>query len=161
MRVCCNAISILTAALLVGLFLGCGASEKSPEGAKTGHHDHDHGPLGPNGGHMVHLHPHDYEAEWLHDDSGKITVIFHAREGKDLKETAVAAADVKINVTIEDNTTTYELRADDPQDGKASKYSKTDNKLLQHLNLVGGSFEAEVDGKTFKGKIEKHEPHDH
>lgn len=153
---------LLTVTALVSLLCtaGCGSGEeKSKDGDKPdAHHHHHDDELGPNKGHLLHFEPHDLQGEWLHDSTGKITII--VLDAKKL-EVPVAFGEVRIDVEIGDKVTPYVLRPENASDGKASRFAKTDPELLTHLNIVGGRLVAEFDGQMFTAKIEKHADHQH
>lgn len=151
-------LAVAALALLLPL-TGCGPADDDPKvGDKPDAHHHHDDDLGPNKGHLLHFEPHDLQGEWLHDSTGKVTIV--VLDDK-TNETSVAFGEVRIDVTIGDKDTPYVLRPENASDGKASRFAKTDPELLTHLNIVGGRLVAELDGQTFTAKIEKHADHKH
>ena len=129
-------------------------------------HDHDHGALGPHGGHVLVLGDEQYHAEWTHEDQSGEIVIYLLDQ--DIKEDVTTTAElITITTTIRDESQTYELAADnlnkeDPP--RASRFKATNPNLLTALKQAGSGVKAEmrviIDGTFFRGTFEKHE-HDH
>ena len=147
--------------------MGCGpatdsgASSSSSSNGEThvddGHH-HDEHAVGPNKGHLVHLHPHDLQAEWLHHEDGTVTVIILDEAGK--KEVAIATD----RVIIETDAVEYPLDAIEPtQDDppKASRFETKNELLMTAINVEGKAKLRFTVGETeFEGEIEHHD-HEH
>ena len=157
----------LAGAWFVIVALGCGSAVESGSGGSssgngggTDSHDHSHDAheLGPNKGHLVHLHPHDHQAEWLHHDDGTVVVIILDEEAK--KEVAVATNEV----VIETDSVSYPLEAleptnDDPP--KASRFETKNESLMTAINVEGKATLKFTVGETeFEGEIEHHD-HEH
>ena len=154
------------------LAAGCQQSPSSPppSSGESQHpedeHDHDHGALGPHGGHVLVLGDEQYHAEWTHDDkSGEIAIYLL---DADIKEDVATAAElITIATTIREETQTYELAADNQDQAdppRASRFKTTNPNLLTALKQAGSGVDAQVrvviDGSLFRGTFEKHD-HDH
>ena len=129
-------------------------------------HDHDHGALGPHGGHVLVLGDEQYHAEWTHEDQGGEILIYLLDQ--DIKEDVTTTAElITISTTIRDESQTYELAADNQNEEdppRASRFKATNPNLLTALKQAGSGVKAEmrviIDGTFFRGTFEKHE-HDH
>ena len=162
----------LISILVLLLALGC-QQHSSPPAPVNGngqqhedHHGHDHSALGPHGGHVLVLGDEQYHAEWTHQDaSGEIVIYLLDAE---IKEDVATAADlITITTTIQDESQTYELAADnqDQEDPpRASRFKTINPNLLTALKQAGSGVKAEmrviIDGTFFRGTFEKHD-HDH
>ena len=161
--------------LLTGLWLtGCGGTDKKvgkTDGGKAEEH-HDHPAEGPHGGHLLELaepgkeNKEEYHAEWLHEESGKITV--YILDGKAKKEVPISAEKVVIKTVVGDATDSYDLEAmDRTNSGKptAFKFETESKELLGKLETVGKTVAAtlhvDVNGTPYEGKFEQHEEHKH
>jgi hypothetical protein len=157
---------------IAGSWLGCGPSRpieiNSPPPDSAGdsaHHDHDE-ELGPHQGHLVHLEPSEFVAEWTHDDEAhKITVYILDPAGR--QSVAIAAGHVTIESVVGDKPEEYQLTAVEPNDedpAKASQFEAVDETLLTTL-AVGTGVHARlrftIGEKTYEGEIEHHEHHGH
>ena len=123
-------------------------------------HDHAMDVHGPFGGHTFKFDSDDYRAEWKHyNDNDVIRVYVLDSTGK--KEAPVEATVAMIPLGGSDKTP-FELEAEKAnEDGEAAVYSLDDKNLGIAITAVGVNVEMKVDGKTYTGVIEAHEPHDH
>jgi hypothetical protein len=155
--------------MLVGFWLvGCGGTDKKGGSAKVEEHHHDHEEEGPHSGHLVELHEpgqevkEEFHAEWLHEESGKITV--YILDGKGKKEVPIAAESVTIKIKVGDKTDSYDLPALDRTTGDkptAFKFETESKELLGKLEALGETVKASIhidmNGKPYEGAIEHHE----
>ena len=115
---------------------------------------------GPFGGHTFKWDSDDYRAEWKHyNDNDVIRVYVLDATGK--KEAPVKASVAMIPLGGSDKTP-FELEAEKANEaGEAAVYSLDEKNLGIAITAVGVKVEMKVDGKTYTGIIEAHEPHDH
>jgi hypothetical protein len=168
---CRFSIFIVPPVIVVGVFLaGCGPAAKSGKsevGKAEEHHDHDHAHEGPHGGHLVELGNEDYHAEWVHEESGKITV--YILDGAAKKEVPISAESIKISVSVgtAHETQVYELPAMDRTTGDkptAFKFETVSKELLGALETPKSTspvVQVDIHGKAYTGKIEEHDEHGH
>ena len=162
----------LISILVLLLVVGCQQpSSPPPPAAGDGHqhegeHDHDHGALGPHGGHVLELGEEQYHAEWTHEDlSGEIVIYLL---DADIKQDVTTTAElITITTTIRGESQTYELAADNQDQGdppRTSRFKTTNPNLLTALKQAGSGVEAQlrviIDGTFFRGTFEIHD-HDH
>lgn len=174
-------------ALVLGLFSccllsGCAETNTADTATESHDHDHDHGHdhdhdhdhgheghdhgdhamdvHGPFGGHTFKWDSDDYRAEWKHyNDNDVIRVYVLDATGK--KEAPVKASVAMIPLGGSDKTP-FELEAEKANEaGEAAVYSLDEKNLGIAITAVGVKVEMKVDGKTYTGIIEAHEPHDH
>jgi hypothetical protein len=152
----------LTLAALVALALtGCPRANHSE---KPVHDDHGHVHSGPHKGHLMEIGGEQYHAEWIHDESGKVT--FYILDSEAKKEVPIEADEIAIDVKIGDNPPkTYKLAAVTPQDGKSASFEITDKQfeaLFDQLKSSGLTLtlHVNINGKQFDEPIKEHE-HEH
>jgi hypothetical protein len=145
---------------LFTLALGCQPATTSPdadapagEQAADAHAGHDHGDLGPHGGHLLHLEPTGAHAEWTHDDDAKLITVY-------LDDFDAAAIEsVKFDVTIGESPS-QEFPLTQGDDG----WTITSDELLTHINMGEAAVVSLVvtgaDGQQ-STRIEAHEHHHH
>ena len=146
---------------------GAGSPQGGSHGENGGHahgHDHSHPVHGPHGGHLVELGEEEYHAEWLHDDTGKVTV--YILDGHVEKEVPIAAESLEVIVKIgEKELAPYTLDAVDPTGDppKTAKFETVNQELAGGLSGLGEGVEATlkigIDGKAFVGAFEAHHHH--
>ena len=167
--VCCLAIGCEQPSSTAGDNL----TQELEEHKHGGHQGHDHGDhsghdheghddhaeeMGPNKGHIIHLEPSDYVAEWRHYKGNSIIRVYVLDAQK--KSTAVQA-DVSIKSTSGKTPTTFELAPEDADaQGKTAVYMLDDQALSVAMNL-GVELTIEIDGKSYVGKVDEHAPHHH
>jgi hypothetical protein len=147
------------------LLAGCGASSapKQPVANKTDAHDHahDHAHHGPHHGHLMEIGEEEYHAEWVHDETGKVT--FYILDAEAKKEVPIDASEIRIEVKLGDQApVTYTLPAVQPQDGKSAVFELTNKELLGVLETlkspgVVATLHVTIAGKTFAQRIVEHE----
>ncbi len=150
--------SLVVSAALSGL-IGCQPTETADSGTKTtapaaggSGHVHDHGDVGPHGGHLLHLDPAGVHAEWTHDDDTK-TITVHL---DDLDAAKISEA--KFVVEIPDAAAEeFPLASGD------EGWTITSESLMTHLNM-GEAAKVKLvvieDGVELSTAIEHHD-HDH
>lgn len=164
----------LACVLLTGLWLaGCGGTDRKvvKTDAEKAEEHHDHPSEGPHGGHLLELaepgkeNKEEYHAEWVHDDSGKITV--YILDGAAKKEVPIAAEQVVIKTDVNGKADSYELPAMDQTNSDkptAFKFEIQSKELLGKLETVGKTVTAilyvDVNGTLYEGKFE-HDEHGH
>lgn len=119
------------------------------------HAGHDHGELGPHGGHFLHVEPGGGHAEWVHiDEENRIEVYI----GDEISD--VTAVSMTIEVEGQEPQQ-IELTADESL-GPAA-YSVESPVLLNAIKMGEAAhveLEIEADGTTYTAAIEHHD-HDH
>ncbi len=116
------------------------------------HAGHDHGDVGPHGGHLLHLEPTGSHAEWTHDDE-KHLITVHL---DDFDVAKIVSA--KFVAKIGDTTEEFPLTASD------SGWTITSQELMTHINMKDAAAVnlVIVDGAgVHTSKIEAHEHHHH
>src|SRR5262245_7938870 len=97
---------------LAGLCPG-GCNSAATKGSKSGEaheHDHDHAHHGPHHGHLMEIGGEEYHAEWIHEESGKVT--FYILDADAKKEVPIVDEKIVIDVKIGENPAkTFELSA--------------------------------------------------
>ena len=148
--------------------------------AKTGEHDHDHGPdgkghdekghdhshaHGPHDGHIVEIGNEEYHAEWTHADDGTVTVYVLDAEMKN--EVPIAAESITIDLKIGETSKSFTLEAVERSEGdmpKTAKFQVLDKGLVEVLKGLGGSVTAtlklDINGKPYEAAI-THDDHGH
>lgn len=162
---------VLAACAAIGL-VGCNpgtASKKADSDHAHGDHDHgdhDHGEhahvhKGPHGGKIMEIGEEEYHAEWLQDETGKVT--FYILDAAGTKEVPIAADEITIEVKIGDKPpVSYKLTAINPQDMKASAFEIVDKNFEGVLGALSEGVTAtikslKIGDKTFENvKIEEH-----
>ena len=124
-----------------------------------GHEEHDHAHHGPHHGHLMEIGGEDYHAEWIHDESGKVTFFILDADAK--KDLPIAADEIAIDVQIGQNApVTYKLAALNPMEGKSAVFEIVDKQLLGALETLSpgvvATLKLTIDGKAFEQKIEEH-----
>lgn len=67
---------------IAGVLVGCqpqaavDTAASGEEQGSGGGHSHDHGDVGPHGGHLLHLEPSGVHAEWTHDDDSHTLAVY-------------------------------------------------------------------------------------
>lgn len=150
---------ISTIGILI-LCIGCNSPSSKPSGEKDqsndaqpdAHAGHNHGDIGPNGGHLLHLEPSGLHAEWTHDDETHLLTVFL----DDFDAGSIVEA--KFEAKIGDEVENYPLEAGN------QGWSVTSQQLMTHINM-GDLAEVQlvvVDGSGRQtAKIEAHEHHHH
>ncbi|TWT31682.1 hypothetical protein [Blastopirellula retiformator] len=131
------------------------------------HAGHDHGEIGPNGGHIVELEGGDLHLEWVHAegkqpaDAEKI-ITFYVLDADGKKEMPIAAEALTVNLTTGGETKKFEAKADRPEGAdKTAKFVLTDEfaATIMLSEEVDAVVSFKVDGKELKAKIEDHHHH--
>ena len=145
----------LLGTLVVGL--GCqpapsaapATSQNEPADAHAGH---DHGDLGPHGGHLLHLSPTGVHAEWTHDDDTHLITVY--LDDFDVDK----VSDAKFVVTVGDEIENFDLESGE------EGWSISSEALMNHINM-GDVAEVQLvvsdDTGDHTSKIEAHEHHHH
>ncbi len=152
-------LRLLTISLLV-LAVGCGpaatddsTSQKPAEDQTDAHAGHDHGEMGPHGGHLLHLEPTGLHAEWTHDDEAHLISVFvDDLAAEDINE-------IKFIAKL-DGGETEEFAMEATDEG----WAITSEALMTHLNM-GEAVNVDLvvvckDGEQ-STKIEAHDHHHH
>ena len=162
----------LISILVLLLVVGCQQPSSPPPPATgdghqhEGEHAHAPGALGPQGGHVLELGEEQYHAEWTHEDlSGEIVIYLL---DADIKQDVTTTAElITITTTIRGESQTYELAADNQDQGdppRPTRFKTTNPNLLTAQKQAGSGVKAEmrviIDGTFFRGTFEKHD-HDH
>jgi hypothetical protein len=152
----------LTLAALAALTLtGCPRANHSEKPVTKDDHGHEHVHSGPHKGHLMEIGGEQYHAEWIHDESGKVT--FYILDSEAKKEVAIDADEITIDVKIGDNPPkTYKLAAVAPQDGKSAAFEIIDKQfeaLFDQLKSSGLALtlHVNINGKQFDEPIKEHE----
>ena len=159
-----QAVVCLAALIAAGCNNSSDTNTQKPDEAIDPHAGHDHGSLGPHGGHLLELGEEDYHAEWrFNDDSGKVTIYLLDAEAK--KAVTTTAKEISVKVTHGENVSDYQLPAinqsdDDPP--TASEFELVDTVMLELLKGVGHGIDASltvtIDDKQYSGAF-GHLPH--
>ena len=151
-------ISIALVALVC--FNGCGAPGDTSDtqtaaqggGENGGGHSHDHGDVGPHGGHLLHLEPSGAHAEWTHDDDTHSISVFLDDFQADKIESA------KFVATIGEETEEFGLESTE------NGWTISSEALMTHINM-GEAVEVCLvvvdDTGEHTCTIEAHEHHHH
>jgi len=137
---------------------GCGpADPKSSGGKKPSEDEH----VGPHKGHIIELgRDHRYHGELVHNDATQTVSVYIL--GKGMKEHAIDQKSATITITIGDQTTTHDLAAVDPVDGKTAHF-RGDKKLFEAIEAVEKNprakarFAVTIDGTPYSGEVELEE----
>lgn len=150
------------------LLPGCQPPSTSPNGSSTQvdthDHDHDHPHHGPNGGDLIELGNEEYHAEFLHDDTGLLTIILLDSSAK--TPVTIAAGEIVLNVKAAESAQ-YNLTAnpaEGEQAGQSSRFQRTDAELAKLLDQAGteATLVVTIAGKQYRGKLNhQHGAHDH
>ncbi len=157
--------SLLVASLVFGMLavsqVGCGPKKPdTPPAANGGDggHGHEHPPHGPNGGHLAEFADGgEFQAEWLYEDDGTVTVhVLDAAAEKPLEGAEIGG--VKIRVQLGDQTLPeFELTA---QESVPTVYEIKDASLVVHLTGEGegvvNTLLVTVDGQEHPGILKHH-----
>ncbi len=148
------------------LLPGCQPPAASPTGSSTqvDRHDHDHPHHGPNGGDLIELGSEEYHAEFLHDDTGLLTIILLDATAK--TPVTIEAGEIVLNVKAAESAQ-YTLTAnpaEGEQAGQSSRFQRTDAELAKLLDQTGteATLVVTIAGKQYRGKLNhQHGAHDH
>ena len=143
------------------------APRKRPTTAEHGDdHDHDHGhsheEAGPHGGHLIELGEEEYHLEWNHDDEAH-ALTFYVLDGAAKKEVKIPAENLQINVSVGEDTKSFDvpaIRADGEETTALFETDDADLFALIEDDAVKATIDAQIDGKAYQGSIEHHH-HDH
>ncbi|MCA9124157.1 MAG: hypothetical protein H6822_02225 [Planctomycetaceae bacterium] len=130
------------------------------EGHDDDHAGHDHGNehKGPHGGHVIELgRSHEYHAELVDDEAaGSLTVYIL---GKDLKELAIDANPLVMNLVVDGQAKTFQLAA--ATEGQASRFNSQDKALFEalHVHEASGKLRVTINGAPYTGDVEHHDHH--
>lgn len=176
----------LTGLLLAAAFCGfsatmsIGCNTSTPPAADDHDHDHDHddhdhdehaghdhGEIGPNGGHIVELEGAPYHLEWVHDEGKPAAdvekvITFYILDGDAKKEAPIAAEALTIKLTTGGETKEVAAKAERAEGAETTaKFVLTDPLAATILTSeeVDAIVTFDVDGKEAKGKIEDHHHH--
>lgn len=152
---------------IAGFFAGCGGGNNGDTKTTTtaeepAAQEHSHSSTGPHGGSIVELGGDAYHAEVVHGDDGTVTV--YILDGNAAANLAIAAAEVKINVSHDGRPEQFTLAAS-PEAGEAegmsSRFVSGDAELGEHLDAEGASAKlvVTIDGAPYSGNIAH--SHDH
>ncbi|HUE69598.1 MAG TPA: hypothetical protein VMP01_01815 [Pirellulaceae bacterium] len=164
-------LAALPLAMAVALYLaGCNRDAGKTDGDKAAEkehdHDHEHHAHGPHGGALVELGDDEkYHAEWVTEESGKVTVWI--LDGAGEKEVPIAAEKVTIETTDPKGEASFDLAAVNRTEGDMPTAFQFEiegsqgTELLGILEALGGditaTLKADINGDVREGKIEKHE----
>ncbi len=120
-------------------------------------HSHNHSDHGSHEGHVIHLEPDGYHAEWLQDEDKRLVTVY-------LDELKTPASEVKFVVRAGDSEPQiYLLQAQDGSEGGGT-WTITSDALLTHL-AMGDAAKIELivihGNKEMSSKIELTAEHDH
>ena len=121
-------------------------------------HDHENG---PHGGHLIELGVEEYHAEWLHDDETN-TVTVYILDADARNEFPIEAAEISINVKVNDQPKQYKLTALHTEQGKSSQFQLVDDSLMVALSVgegVSARLRVDINGTPFSASIEHHAHH--
>lgn len=130
-----------------------------PPDADHAGHNHGNEHQGPHHGHVIELgRSHEYHAE-LVDDEATGTVTAYILD-KDLKELAIDATSITMNLMIDDQSKTFELAA--ATDGQASRFDPQGKALFEalHSHEATGKIRVTINGTPYSGDVEHHDHHD-
>lgn len=158
-------LAILTLSVFAG---GCwqttNSSSGSPSSGDAHDHDgHEHGEEheGPHGGHVIELgRNHEYHAELVeNEEAGTVTIYML---DKDLKELAIDAPSIVMNLTVDGQAQSFELTAANASDGKASRFEAAGRDLFDalHEHQATGKLRVTIDGTPHSGDVEHHDHDD-
>ena len=124
---------------------------------------HQHGDVGPHGGHLIELgRNHKYHAELVEDRSQKTVAIFILDEF--MNEASIASDSISIQLQGGGATTSnYELTAVNPDaDGRSVKFESRDATLFATFATqeLEGRLRAKINGVQYIGRL-AHQVHDH
>jgi len=160
-----QAMVCLAALLAAGCNNSSDTNTQKPAEPTDPHAGHDHGSLGPHGGHVLELGEEDYHAEWrFNNDSGKVTVYLLDAEAK--KAVTTTATAISVQVTNGDDVVNdYELPAinrSDEDPPTTSEFELVDTVMLELLKGVGHGINATlkvtIGDKEYSGAF-GHLPH--
>lgn len=153
----------VTPLLLTGAMLlpGCGGTSQPPAqtGSTAAHdhdHDHDHPTHGPNGGDLIELGNEEYHAEFLHDDSGLLTLILLDSAAK--QTVTIEAKELQFNVKskagAKQHTFSSVVTEGEPEN-QHSKFQLTDAELAKQLEEEGteATLVVTINGKQYRGNL--------
>lgn len=153
-------------AVLAFSLTGCPHAHYGEKPGSADDHGHEHHHHGPHNGELMELGNEQYHAEWIHDESGKVTVYILDSAAK--KEVPIAADEITIDVKIGNNPPQpFHLTAVNPRDGKSAAFEITDKNfepLFHQLKStsVTLTLHVNIDGKQFDEPIKEHEHgHEH
>lgn len=158
--------------LNLALLTGCGQDAKKEGFGKYKEQEkaeaHEHEEHGPHGGHLVELgKEHEYHGEVTFDaKEKKITVYLYGHELS--KPLAIAGNEVTLNLMVDKQPQSFELKAapqkDDPE-GKSSRFELAGDLIVAEKihdeEDIQGRLSVTIDGKPYAGEIEHHHDHDH
>ena len=144
---------------LVCLLFGCSPSAPTTtdttasNAASESGHSHEHGDLGPHGGHLLDLQPAGKHAEWTHDDEKHLIAVY--LDDFDAEK----VQEVKFVVDLEGVP-----QEEFPLTAGEQGWSITSEALMTHLNM-GDVVKVQLlvidDSGTQASVLEKHEDHHH
>ena len=154
-------LSIAAFAFATLLASGCGPAAPpvvKPDSA------HDHPEVGPHKGHLIELGAGEYHGELTHDDATKTVTIYLL--GPDATTAiAIPDAEITLNLVVAGEPMQVKLAAakqEGDADGKASKFTIVDEKVLEALEApkTAGQLVVTIDGKQVSGPV-AHDAHGH
>lgn len=171
MKTMIRGMCVVAALVWLTAVSGCGSQPSKEDASGTpaanGHEHGDHGHEyaeeheGPHGGHVIELgHNHEYHAELVDNEKdGTVTVYLL---DKDLKELAIDQSTIAMNLTVDGKPKTFELKAADATDGKATRFDTADRALFEalHEHDAAGKLRVTIDGTPVTGSVEHHH-HEH
>ncbi|MES2794147.1 MAG: hypothetical protein V4719_31325 [Planctomycetota bacterium] len=127
--------------------------------------EHAHPEVGPHKGALIELGDEEYHAEILFDEDKDLVTIYLLDSAA---KVAVAsdAKEVVVNLKHDGKGVQFKLKAvpmkADPE-GKASRYASKSAELMHamHEKDAKPQLRVAIKGKTYSGKIEPHDDHDH
>lgn len=182
MSVSKNSFQVVIALSAILGWMGCGKTvnndSSTPAAGEPAHHEgdgHDHGEKGhaegahpqegPHHGVLIELGQEEYHAELTHDEATK-TVTVYLLDASAKKAVPIADPEITLNLMVNGAPQQAKLAAA-PQDGdpvgKASRFSATDDKLLEALEspMTTGRLNVTIAGKAYAGEIQPHVHADH
>lgn len=132
---------------------------------EKGHAEAPHAEVGPHHGHLIELGQEEYHAELTHDEATK-TVAVYLLDASAKKAVPIAEPEITVNLMVDGAPLQAKLSAA-PQDGdppgQASRFSATDEKLLESLESpkTTGRLNVTIAGKSYAGEIAHHEHQEH
>lgn len=180
MRIALTSLLLATAVFGFSATMSIGCNSSTPPAADEHDHDHDHGDhdhdehaghdhgeIGPNGGHIVELEGGPYHLEWVHPE-GKAAaeaekmITFYVLDEDGKKEFPIAAEAIAVQLTTGGETQEFAAAAQRPEGAdKTAKFVLTDpvGATILTAEEVDAVVTFDVDGKELKGKIEDHHHH--
>jgi hypothetical protein len=159
-------VLVVAAALGLPVMTGCQRKPSAGPTATNEHHEgdgHDHGEVGPHGGHIIELGDENYHAELSHDDaSHKVGV--YLLDGTAKSAAPIDAPSVTINSAVNNQPAQFTIPAvpqpGDPA-GSASYFELVSEELCDRLDAqdAHARLNIAIAGKPYVGVIEIHDHH--